>query len=318
MNQDSAFLTLLRRTLVILLVLLPFCICSYVFLARLNKAKSYERGINSINQALETWPATISQLESLLENLPADLTKGESLLNSQTFSNLLESTALRQREKVLVEGIKVPIYVRFYLQTTNGHIVPIPGNIVMAKQEKDQWIPTTVEVIAAQQDILLGDFINKNKQPTWAIDPLELETRLNSNPGVLSWVLVINAPGGYEQTLAWLYQVSLMIVSFLVFFIPTYVWYDSSSRYRHSSLWTTIIAFTNLGGLLIYLFLGRIPSTTCPDCNQAINENQKFCPYCRVRLKTECSNCGQPLGRNWQFCASCGNKEEKPQPKTQL
>lgn len=310
MNRDSAFLTLLRRILIILLVLLPLGFCSYLLLARTNKAQSYKRGLAAINQALEIWPTTISQLESLRENIPADL-KNDSLLNSQPFFNLLESTAAKQREKVLVEGVKVPIYIKFYLQTTNGHIVPIPGNIAIAKQEKDQWIATSVEVIAIQQDVLLADFISKSSQPTWAIDPLELESKISSNPGVLSWVLVINAPGGYEQSLAWIYQVLLMIVSFLVFFVPTYVWYDSSSRYRRSILWTSIVAFTNLSGLLVYLLVGRIPATTCPECKQAINEKQKFCPYCRVSLKTECRNCGQPLGGNWRFCASCGSKGEK-------
>jgi len=310
MIKDSAFLVFLRRTLTILLILLLGLLFTYLTLARINKAESYKKGMAAINQSLEFWPKILSQLEALRGTIPISSNQ-DTLLNNLRFVNLLDSLAAKQKEKILVSGTKVPVYVRFYLHTTNAHIVPLPGNISTPKQDKDLWLPTTVEVIAAQQDILLADFIDKKSQPTWAIDPLELETRLNNNPGVLSCILVINAPGGQEQTLSWIYQILLMVVSLLIFFVPTYVWYDSRGRYRNVVLWTTLVTVTNIAGLLIYLLAGRVLATSCPECNQAVSEDQKFCPFCRVPLKTECIHCGQPFGSNWQFCASCGHKPTK-------
>lgn len=310
MTEDSAFLVLLRRTLITLLILLIVCLCSYLLLIRFNKAQSYKRGMASINQTLELWPGVLAQLDTLRGTIKPD-SNSNSLLNDQRFSTLLDSIAVKQRERIVVSGVKVPIYVKFYLHTSNLHIVPLPGNISSEKQEKDSWLPTTVEVIAAQQDILLADFVDQNSQPTWAIDPLELENKINNSPGVLSWVLAINAPGGYEQALHLVYQALLMIISFLVFFVPTYVWYDSKGRYKFATRWTMLVGMTNLAGLLLYLLVGRVLATTCPECHQAVNEKQKFCPYCKVSLKTECRHCGQAFGRNWQFCASCGHKPER-------
>jgi archaellum component FlaF (FlaF/FlaG flagellin family) len=309
MNEDSVFLVLLRRTLIILLILLVSFLSSYLLLVRFNKAQSYKRGMSAINQALELWPGVLAQIDSLRGTIKVEPNSG-SLLNDQRFSELLDSIAVKQRERIIVSGVKIPIYVKFYLHTSNLHIVPLPGNISSEKREKDSWLPTTVEVIATQQDILLSDFVDKNSQPTWAIDPLELEDKINKSPGVLSWVLAINAPGGYEQALNIVYQILLMIISFLVFFVPAYVWYDSKGRYKHVTRWTILVGATNLGGLLLYLLIGRVLATTCPECNQAVNEKQKFCPFCRVSLKTECRHCGQAFGRNWQFCASCGHKPE--------
>lgn len=309
MTEDSSLLVLLRRTLIALLILLVICLCSYLLLTRFNKAQSYKRGMAAINQALELWPGILAQVEALRGNIK--LEPNESLLNNQRFLSMLDSIAIKQRERIVVSGIKTPVYVKFYLYTSNLHIVPLPGNISSEKQEKDVWLPTTVEVIATQQDILLSDFVNQSGQPTWAIDPLELENKINSNPGVLSWMLAINAPGGYEIILGWIYQTILMIISFLVFFVPTYVWYDSRGRYKHSLQWTVLVGATNLAGLLLYLLVGRVLATTCPECHQAVNEKQKFCPYCRVLLKTECRHCGKPFGHNWKFCASCGQKPDQ-------
>ncbi|MBL8194513.1 MAG: hypothetical protein JNM06_12035, partial [Blastocatellia bacterium] len=56
MTKDSAFLILLRRTLTILLIGLIGLLCTYLTLARINKAESYKKGMAAINQSLEFWP----------------------------------------------------------------------------------------------------------------------------------------------------------------------------------------------------------------------------------------------------------------------
>ena len=187
-------------------------------------------------------------------------------------------------------------------------MMPITGNTNLLTIDKDPWLPTTVEVIVAEQDMMLSDFIANGVKPAWALDPLELETSLNSNPGVISWSLMLSAPGGYERALFRVTQLLLMLSSFLILFVPAYVWQDARGRYRGAPLWTAAVALTNIVGLLAYLLFGRVTATSCYECGQAVNDQQKFCPYCRVHLKAECLNCGQPLGRNWRYCAICGTK----------
>jgi len=55
----------------------------------------------------------------------------------------------------------------------------------------------------------------------------------------------------------------------------------------------------------------------CPDCNQAIPKESKFCPYCghQQLVFDQCVNCGKNLPPNARFCPRCGRPaDEKPVP----
>jgi membrane protease subunit (stomatin/prohibitin family) len=51
---------------------------------------------------------------------------------------------------------------------------------------------------------------------------------------------------------------------------------------------------------------------TCPECEQPLATNAKFCPNCGAKLKTvqHCTECGAKLQPGAKFCAECGRKVE--------
>jgi membrane protease subunit (stomatin/prohibitin family) len=56
----------------------------------------------------------------------------------------------------------------------------------------------------------------------------------------------------------------------------------------------------------------------CPDCQNHIPTNAKFCPYCghQQLVIKQCNNCGKNLTASAKFCSRCGHPaEEKPEPK---
>ena len=56
----------------------------------------------------------------------------------------------------------------------------------------------------------------------------------------------------------------------------------------------------------------------CPECQNKIPTNAKFCPYCghQQLVIKQCNNCSKNLTANAKFCSRCGHPaEEKPEPK---
>jgi hypothetical protein len=309
MNENTAFLLLLRRLLAAVLVAVLLLACLFLGLLRQNRAKSFARGLAAIDEAREFWPVLMTDLEALRGSIAAEY--GDETAGSGKESVNTHLGTIKERQRiVLAGGVKVPVYARIYLRNDNVHASLLPGTNLL-NMDSSSWFTPTVEVIAAEHDMLLADFISDSARPSWALDPMERETKLNSIPKVISMILIVNAPGGHEAALAWINQFLLMLCSFLLLFVPAYVWHDARGRYRRALLWTGTVALTNIVGLLAYLLFGRIAATTCHECGQAVNEQQKFCPYCRVLLKTECLNCGQALARNWQYCSSCGAKPKR-------
>lgn len=54
-------------------------------------------------------------------------------------------------------------------------------------------------------------------------------------------------------------------------------------------------------------------SRTCPKCNHALQENQKFCPACGTEYvppkPTFCHNCGTEIPESCDFCPNCGSRK---------
>jgi len=44
----------------------------------------------------------------------------------------------------------------------------------------------------------------------------------------------------------------------------------------------------------------------CPNCQSAIEETQKFCRVCGVKLQMMCPGCAGPILPGDRFCAECG------------
>jgi predicted amidophosphoribosyltransferase len=48
----------------------------------------------------------------------------------------------------------------------------------------------------------------------------------------------------------------------------------------------------------------------CPNCQSAIEETQKFCRVCGVKLQMMCSGCGSAILPGDRFCGECGLEPE--------
>lgn len=57
------------------------------------------------------------------------------------------------------------------------------------------------------------------------------------------------------------------------------------------------------------------PQATCPECQQAIPKEARFCPHCghHVLVFMQCTECGKNLAPHAKFCSRCGQavKQEK-------
>ena len=49
---------------------------------------------------------------------------------------------------------------------------------------------------------------------------------------------------------------------------------------------------------------------TCPQCNEPLTTNAKFCPSCgaKVKFDDKCAKCGAKLQPGAKFCGECGTK----------
>ncbi len=52
---------------------------------------------------------------------------------------------------------------------------------------------------------------------------------------------------------------------------------------------------------------------TCPDCNNNIAKDARFCPLCghQQLVLSQCVNCGKNLSPNARFCSKCGTPTDK-------
>lgn len=307
MGDNSRFINSLRHILALSLALYLLLGGAYLTLVRQNRARSYNRGVAAIAQAQQFWLEANKDIE-MLRTVLANENSNKPFTDNYFIIKALEAVHSKPHKQLLLnDGTSVSVYLRTYFRTSDVNLIAFPGTSRLLVTDKD-LLPVNIEVLVAQQDMLLADFLAQTKSQGWALDPLEREKRLNTMPGAISWLLVVNAPGGYEHIITWLSQLLILLSALILLLVPAYVWHDARGRYRRELFWTILAASTNLIGLLIYLLIGRVVATACPECKQAVQDQHKFCPYCRTQIKVECLNCGEPLNKQWRFCAKCGVK----------
>jgi hypothetical protein len=51
-------------------------------------------------------------------------------------------------------------------------------------------------------------------------------------------------------------------------------------------------------------------TASCPECEEPLTKNSKFCPNCghSLKAKENCASCGAKLGQDAKFCIECGEK----------
>ncbi|MBL8150336.1 MAG: zinc ribbon domain-containing protein [Blastocatellia bacterium] len=293
----------MRKFLSIILLSLLLLGCWYLILVRQNRATSYKNSLAAFDQAKQFWPKIANEVQALRSHIGEE---SSISTDNQYFVNALNLIVMKRKEKIaLRSGVKALVYAEVSYTPNSKRRVSVPGQTYLSNPNQ-LWLPTNVEVVVASQDILISEIKSTKTKSTLGLDPFQREADISSQPGEISLTLFVSAPGEYEQYLTWIGNVILILCYLLLLLVPTYVWQDSQGRYSKALLWTSLAATANIFGLLAYLLFGRVPVYRCSECNQAVNEIQKYCPYCRTSLKSECVNCGQALDRNWKYCSSCG------------
>ena len=50
-------------------------------------------------------------------------------------------------------------------------------------------------------------------------------------------------------------------------------------------------------------------STVCGGCGLQVSEEFRYCPNCKLSLKSVCDHCSKPIRTNWKCCPYCGTKK---------
>ena len=50
----------------------------------------------------------------------------------------------------------------------------------------------------------------------------------------------------------------------------------------------------------------------CPACQEAVEPDYLFCPWCRTRLRQACQRCERPIMVAWEACPYCGAPRQSP------
>jgi len=127
-------------------------------------------------------------------------------------------------------------------------------------------------------------------------------------------------------------------IFFLILWIAVIVWVykDAEQRGMNGLLWSLLVFFGHLIGLLVFLIVrqdhpvGGAPAKssappasrsssppaaaataaaiplTCPSCKKPIDETFTYCPHCGTALQPVCKNCGKSVDAAWKACPYCG------------
>ncbi|MBN1351995.1 zinc ribbon domain-containing protein [candidate division KSB1 bacterium] len=98
-----------------------------------------------------------------------------------------------------------------------------------------------------------------------------------------------------------------ILLYFLINFIFAYlIAKDASKTSREARYWILFALVTSIFGYLIYKIYISSSMIHCPECNELIAANYKFCPFCQTQLKDSCEKCGTEIQTWMHYCVACG------------
>jgi len=81
---------------------------------------------------------------------------------------------------------------------------------------------------------------------------------------------------------------------------------DANKINREVRYWVIFTLFTNILGFLVYKIYSSSAMRNCPECNELISPQYKFCPFCQTQLKDSCPQCGITVQTWMHYCNGCG------------
>jgi len=133
---------------------------------------------------------------------------------------------------------------------------------------------------------------------------------------------------------------------FLVLWIAVTVWVykDAERRGMSGLLWSLLVFFGHLIGLIVFLIVRQDhpvccgpeaprtsappasprtspgsatpasqatataapPALTCPSCQKPVEKGFTYCPHCGTALQLVCKSCGRSVDAAWKVCPYCG------------
>jgi hypothetical protein len=128
-------------------------------------------------------------------------------------------------------------------------------------------------------------------------------------------------------------SVTVLATYLIAVWIAAIWWTFRDIRSRSTDVWlqvtaTLLVAVFNFPGLLLYFILrpqrtlgeayvesleeeawrrSVADTSVCPSCQQNIEPDYLFCPWCQARLRRTCPRCERPILLRWKLCPYCGS-----------
>ena len=105
---------------------------------------------------------------------------------------------------------------------------------------------------------------------------------------------------------------AIVLIFLMAYWVLVAFWAYSDARKHkmNSPLWGLVVLFTNLMGIVIYLFYKQ-SHQVCYKCGTLQAKGNIYCTSCGTKLCECCQSCGEALLKHSEFCGKCGKKTEK-------
>jgi hypothetical protein len=137
---------------------------------------------------------------------------------------------------------------------------------------------------------------------------------------------------------------TILLTYFIALWIAAIWWTFQDIRSRTTDIAlqiaaTLLVVVFNFPGLLVYfmlrpqrtvaelysesleeeaLFRSMNERLVCPSCQEPVEPDFLFCPWCQARLRQPCPRCERPILLRWRLCPYCGSPPTVVQAPTPI